>query len=82
MSTPRVVVIDQNEQFPHLNSAPIVEAVVDLRARAESDFNESVVTDFIKARLPDYSKRLSMSGFQQEFVLGPAAAPQATRTGA
>ena len=80
MSTSHVIVIDQNEQFPHLNSAPIVEAVVDLRARAESDWNESVVTDFIKTRLPDYPKRLSMSGFQQEFVLGPDAAPQATRT--
>lgn len=53
---------------------------MDLRARAEIEWNESAVTDIIKAQLPDYPKRLSMSGLQQEFFLGSDAAPQAKRT--
>ena len=80
MSDSRPVTINLNEQFPHLNRAPIVEAIIDLRAPAETDWNESVVTDFIKAHLPDYPKRLSMTGFQQQFVLGPNTPAQTTQT--
>src|SRR2546426_10976520 len=35
------------------------------------------ITEALKSLLPDYPKKLSMSGFQQEFTLGPGIAPEA-----
>ena len=74
-----VVKINPHEEFPHLRNAPIVEAVIDFRARAETGWTESRITEALKTLLPDYPKRLSMSGFQHEFTLGPGAVPEGTR---
>jgi uncharacterized protein (TIGR04255 family) len=73
MSASSIVTINPDESFPHLNNAPIVEAIIDLRARAETEWKESVITDKVKSRLHDYPKRLSLSGFHQEFTIGPGA---------
>ena len=72
-----MVTINPDEQFPHLKNAPIVEAIIDFRARVEADWKEPEITEALKSLLPDYPKKLSMSGFQQEFTLGPGIAPEA-----
>ena len=37
-----IVTINPEERFPYLRNAPIVEAVVDLRARAETEWKEAL----------------------------------------
>jgi uncharacterized protein (TIGR04255 family) len=75
MSISPIVTINPEETFECLPKAPIVEAVIDLRARAETDWKEEFITDVLKTKLPDYPKKHSLSGFQQEFTLTPGAAP-------
>jgi uncharacterized protein (TIGR04255 family) len=76
MTIPTIVAIDFSETFPHLSKAPIVEAVIDLRARAEVEWEESSISERLKPSLPDYPKRHSLSGFQQRVVLGPGVTPE------
>src|SRR5260370_11332746 len=80
MSTSPTVIINPDERFPHLKNASIVEAGIDLRARAESDWNEQEITEALKKLLPDYPKKLSMSGFQQELTFGPGIVPEGKTT--
>jgi len=40
--------------YPHLGRAPIIEAVIDLRASATSQWDRQAVTDRLRAELPDY----------------------------
>ena len=46
--------IDIMEKFPLLSHAPIVEAVLDIRARAETPWEESAVSARLRKELPDY----------------------------
>jgi uncharacterized protein (TIGR04255 family) len=49
--------IDLNESFPHLAAAPIVEAVIDWRARAERQWEPGDLQAKIAERLPEYPNR-------------------------
>ncbi|MBM4091685.1 MAG: TIGR04255 family protein [Planctomycetes bacterium] len=55
--------IDLSESFEHLPNAPIVEAVIHWRARAERKLEPAALLDQLKAKLPDYPH----SQRQQEF---------------
>ncbi|MFA5800726.1 MAG: hypothetical protein WC840_07320, partial [Candidatus Peribacteraceae bacterium] len=46
--------IDLTEKFPLLARAPIIEAVLDIRARAEAPWEESAVSERLSKELPDY----------------------------
>src|SRR5207247_1933104 len=46
--------MDLNERFPALKTAPIVEAMIDVRARASTEWNADGLRDHLEARLPDY----------------------------
>src|SRR5206468_346758 len=70
--------IDLTETFPHLNNAPIVEAVIEVRTRAEAPWEESTVTQRFKAQLPEYPSVFSMNAVQQEFTFGTKVAAPAT----
>jgi uncharacterized protein (TIGR04255 family) len=54
MSTTTSLTIDLTESFPLLARAPIVEAVVELRARAQAEWKESSLREQLAARLPEY----------------------------
>lgn len=54
MNLPPKPNIDVSETFERLASAPIVEAVLAITARAESALEESAVTEHLKPKLPDY----------------------------
>jgi uncharacterized protein (TIGR04255 family) len=54
MTDARKLMIDHAEQFPRLAHAPIVEAVIDIRARAQDPCEETVLLQCLKPRLPDY----------------------------
>jgi uncharacterized protein (TIGR04255 family) len=76
--------IDLGEEFPHLARAPIVESVIDFRARAESAWEETDVMAKLKMALPEYPKSKSLRGFTVsmpiQFSVGPdhaSASPSA-----
>ena len=68
--------IDLTQTFPYLNRAPIIEAVIEIRTRAQGPWEESNVTQRLKAALPDYPTVHSMNAVQQEIVFAAQAPPQ------
>ena len=69
--------IDVTEQFPHLPHAPIVEAVIEIRARAEIAWEEGVISGQLKPKLLDYPQVASQNEFQQEVKFGVGQVPEA-----
>jgi uncharacterized protein (TIGR04255 family) len=78
MSTLYKLNIDLTESFPHLARAPIVEAVIEIRARAEGSWEEEAVMHQLKTKLPDYPVAASQSEFRQEIRFDPGQPPEAT----
>ncbi len=63
--------IDTVEEFPHLANAPIVEAALEIRARAEAQWDERLILEQLKSRLPEYPVTLAQHAFQHQFQFGP-----------
>lgn len=63
--------IDLTETFPLLGRAPIVEAVVEIRARAGADWDESAVAERLKEKLPEYPVVESHRRVRHEFRMAP-----------
>jgi len=78
MSVLGTIRIDLAEPFPHLPHAPIVEAVIDVRARAEVPWEEEAIQAQIKAQLPDYPQADSRRDFRHELKMAPGQEPQQT----
>ncbi len=53
--TPTTFTIDHAVQFPHLSRAPLVEAVIELRARAADGFDEASSLGHFESKLTGYS---------------------------
>lgn len=68
--------IDLAESFPPLSRAPIIEAIIGVTARAESAWEESVISGQFKQRLPEYPIVQSHREFQHEFKLAADAQPE------
>ncbi len=58
-----------DETFEHFPKAPIAEAVIDIRARATGEFEESSVRSHLEANLNDYSFLDSCREFRHELQL-------------
>jgi uncharacterized protein (TIGR04255 family) len=71
MTDSRKLEIDLTEKFQHLAHAPIVEAVIEIRARAQNPWEESDISQRFKPLLPDYPKVVSQGQVQQEITLSP-----------
>jgi uncharacterized protein (TIGR04255 family) len=69
MSLPSKFSINTSETFTHLSKAPIVEAVIEVRAQAEAPWDEPLITDQLKAKLPDYPHVQSQRQFMSEVKL-------------
>ena len=78
MSLPGTVRVDLEEQFPHLPHAPIAEAVIDIRGRAEAPREESAIRAQLTAQLPGYSQLDSHREFRHEVRIAPGQEPQQT----
>ncbi len=65
--------IDLTESFPLLAGAPIVEAVIEVRARAEAPWEERAVTEALKTGLKDYPGVLSGRAIQLTMEVALAA---------
>jgi uncharacterized protein (TIGR04255 family) len=68
--------IDLAESFQHLEHAPIVEAVIEIRTRIESPWEESALGEQLKAKLPGYPKIISQGEFRHEVKLKPGKPPE------
>ncbi len=68
--------IDVAESFQHLEHAPIVEAVIEIRTRVESPWEESALREQLKAKLPSYPKIFSQSEFQHELKVKAGQPPE------
>lgn len=72
MSSYATFEIDLSEEFPHLASEPIVEAVIHWRARCENTLQP--LLELLKARLPDYPIARPQHELQFRSELGPEGA--------
>ncbi len=71
--------IDVTEQFQHLPKAPIVEAVIEVRARSEATWDEQFISEQLKSKLPDYPRVTSQRELQQEVKFESGQPPEATQ---
>ena len=70
--------IDVAEPFPHLRNAPIVEAVIDFRARFEMPWHQEEMEALLRAALPDYPQVSGQRGFQAKIEASLTDPPTAT----
>ncbi|MFY9621177.1 MAG: TIGR04255 family protein [Pyrinomonadaceae bacterium] len=70
------ITIDPTERFQHLPNAPIVEAALEIRARAELPWEEKAIAEQLKERLPEYPVTLAQHAFQQHFQFAANQPPQ------
>lgn len=63
--------IDLEERFPHLAQAPIVEAVIDIRAVCKTPMEQDKAMVGLREQLVDYPVIVSHSQVRQEVKLGP-----------
>jgi uncharacterized protein (TIGR04255 family) len=71
--------INLAESFPRLTHAPIVEAVMEVRARAEAPWDEAEITRRLEAELPDYPFKRSAREFQDQVKFGLEGPSEASR---
>ena len=75
VSTPALLEIKTDEKFEHLAHAPIVEAVIDIRARAAQKLEESSVRSRLESRLDGYGFLDSQREIQGEVKFEPGKPP-------
>ncbi len=71
--------MDPSKQFPHLNRAPIVEAVIHWRARSGMMPQCETLRERLKGRLPDYRTPQSQQEVEFEGQIGLDGASHAQR---
>ena len=76
MSVSGNIKIDLAESFPHLPRAPIVEAVIDVRGRAETPWEEAATQARLKTELPGYFQLDSQRQVRYELGMAPGQEPQ------
>ncbi len=76
MRTPTTVEINIGEVFEHLLHAPIVEAVIDIRARATQKMEESAARSHLEGRLDSYHFLDSRRAFHGEVALERGKPPR------
>jgi uncharacterized protein (TIGR04255 family) len=62
--------INTEEIFPRLTKAPIVEAAIEVRAQAKIAWDEPLITEQLKTKLPDYPNVQSQREFKSTFEVG------------
>jgi len=70
--------INMDESFAHLRSAPIVEAVIHWRAKAETSFDRDELKRQLADQLPDYPSVHDQ--YDYELQIGPEIGPQGSTT--
>ena len=60
------------EKFPHLKRAPITEAVIEVRGRAETPWDETQIRTALVDELPDYPNHSEERELSPAFSFAPA----------
>jgi uncharacterized protein (TIGR04255 family) len=68
--------INLSENFPQLSRAPIVEAVLDLRAKPSVQWDQEAFKQQLKEVLPDYPKIEAQRAFKGEIKAGVGQPPE------
>jgi uncharacterized protein (TIGR04255 family) len=68
--------IQSEEEFGRLMLAPVTEAVLEIRGRAETEWEEERVTAFLKEQLPGFPKQDSQRSLRAEMRFGPGVLPK------
>jgi uncharacterized protein (TIGR04255 family) len=68
--------MDMAGEFPHLPHAPIVEAVIEIRARAQGVWSQEAISAWLKPKLPDYPTAHAQKEYRAEVAFGPEGATQ------
>jgi uncharacterized protein (TIGR04255 family) len=76
-STPAAT-LDFSETFPHLQKAPVVEAVLDFRAPAAVALDQATMQAQLAAQLPDYPKILGQRMVESTFKSEAGKSPEAS----
>lgn len=76
MKTTDKIIINTDEEFPHLPRAPIVEAVIDIRAHPAVAFEEEAIRSAVLLRLDGYNYLDSPREFRQEFKFNGDKTPR------
>jgi uncharacterized protein (TIGR04255 family) len=63
--------IKKAERFPHLSRAPITEAVLEIKTRAEAQWEESKIRKAFERRLSDYPHVFERRQVQQQVQIQP-----------
>lgn len=66
MNSAQKIIIKIDEQFPQLSQAPVIEAVMDIRAHASQPFEEEAVRQSLEPRLTGFRFLDSQREFQHE----------------
>lgn len=64
------------DEYPHLPQAPIVEAVIDIRAPSQVDHQEELLRRQLDSKLPDYQYLHSLNQFELNTKLEKGGTPQ------
>jgi uncharacterized protein (TIGR04255 family) len=78
MSADQKFKIDISEKFPHLPHAPIVEAIIEIRARAEKGWEESAVRSYFEPKLSSYAYLDAQRFFEHQVKMQVGQAPEQT----
>ncbi|MGH7996473.1 MAG: TIGR04255 family protein [Opitutaceae bacterium] len=78
MGAPPKIEIRVDAAFPHLDRAPITEAVLELRTLAEAPWEETEIQPKLQAALPDYPTFHTSQRIKQAFAISPGQPPQQT----
>lgn len=70
--------INASEEFAHLPSAPIVEAVIDIRAKSSVTLDEAITREFLELRLEGYDFLDSQHEFSHQVTFVVDTPPQQT----
>lgn len=72
------IIINTEDLFPHLERAPIVEGVIDIRAHATAPFEEEAVRMTLEPQLAGYSFLDSQRAFHHELQIEGEKPPRQT----
>ena len=71
MNLTGAVKIDLQERFPHLSRAPITEAVLEVRARAQVRWEKEEISRKIAEKVPDYPATMAEHGIENKINTSP-----------
>lgn len=74
--SPSAVEIDLTEAFPTLRNAPIVEAAIEVRARAAAPWQAEPVSASLQGALFDYPRVKLLRRTEEKVIVGPGQSPQ------